>query len=578
MDRPSAPKTIGGEVLPPGAEPLEAGDPAEIGGHRLTARLSTDGTSIAYLASGADGGHVVVKTTRAPDQTQARRDLRIEASCARRLPPFCTVALLTDGTDHTPPYLVREYIEGPSLAQYVETLGPLDAEQLMALAVALGRAIAAVHGAGLIHCDLRPANILLAANGPRIIGFSIAQEAPVSGRPAELGTVPYEPGWVAPERVDGFPAGPASDIFGWGCLIGYAATGHSPYDGNGGDGRWSVAGEENLAALDEPIRGLVEAALAVNPADRPSTGEIASRLGGTAEKPRPISPPAQRALPARPVESSVDAPTAPMSIVAPEILAELTGEAPPAPSAPPAAREPVPDLPRRRPHHVPEAVGTDAFPTSATDALATEALATALTTESLAASGLQDDGHDDAPVASSPHPAGSSLRNEAPPRRVDYSSGTAGRPRREPERRPRRLRAVAMVAAPAALVAVLATVIAMVATGAKDQPAGPSSAVRPGQGPADSGAPTPPAPDAPGRRSYRPRHAAAAPAPSGSPTPTRRRPTATSSAPSRPSGGHKPGSPHPSSPPPKSHTPTPTPTPTPTETAHTSETASGVSG
>ncbi|GLY91876.1 hypothetical protein Airi02_098040 [Actinoallomurus iriomotensis] len=550
VDRPSAPKTIGGEVLPPGAEPLAADDPAEIDGHRLTARLSSDGTGIVYLAHDAAGEHVAVKTTRAPDQVQARRDLRMEASCARRLPPFCTVALLTDGTDHTPPYLVREYIEGPSLEQYVDALGPLDAERLMALAVALGRAVAAIHAAGLIHCDLRPANVLLASNGPRIIGFSMAQEAPVSGRPAELGTVPYGPGWVAPERVDGFPAGPASDIFGWGCLIAYAATGRSPYDGDGADGRWSVAGEETLTALDEPVRGLVEAALAVNPADRPSTGEIASRLGGAAEKPRPVSPPAVRELSVRPIESSVDAPTAPMSVVAPEILAELTGEAPPAPVP---ARGPVPELPRRRSQYATEPGATEALTETATGGFATAR--------------LQDGGRDDAPAAPPRRAAGAALPSEAPPRRVDYSSGTGGRPRTEPERRPRRLRAVAMVAAPAALVAVLATVIAMVATGTKGEPAGPSSAVRPGDGPADSAAPATPAPGAPGRRSYGPRHAAAAHAPSGSPsaTPRRHAGSRTSTA-SRPTGGHKPGSPHPSSPPPASHTPTPTPTPTPTDT------------
>jgi serine/threonine protein kinase len=535
VDRPSAPKTIGDEALPPGAEPLAADDSDEIGGHRLAARLSAGDTSISYLAHGADGGHVVVKTTRAPDQARARRGLQIEASCARRLPPFCTPALLTDGTDHTPPYLVREYVEGPSLAQYVETLGPLDAEQLMALSVALGRAIAAVHGAGLIHCDLRPANVLLAADGPRIIGFSIAQEAPVSGRPAELGTVPYEPGWVAPERVDGFPAGPASDIFGWGCLLAYAATGHSPYDGDGGDGRWSVAGEETLAALDEPIRGLVEAALAVNPADRPSTGEIASRLGGAPEKPRRVAPHAERVPPARPAESSgrpaessarpaessVDAPTAPMSVVPPEI---------------------------RRPDHATEPVAAAA-----------------------------DLGRGDTPALPPRRPDASELRAEAPPRRVEYSSGATERPRAEPERRPRRLRAVAMVAAPAALVAVLVTVIAMVA-GGTNEPAGPSSAVRPGQGPTDSEAPAAPAPTSSGRR-YGPRHTATAHDRSGSPTPTRRRHVGrTSPAPSRPSGGHHPGSPHPSSPPPPTHTPTPTPTPTPSETADTGETASGVSG
>jgi serine/threonine protein kinase len=206
---------------------LQADDPAVIGGHRLTGRLASGGTSTVYLARDPEGGHVVVKTIRArqADQAQARRWLRTEAASSRRLPPFCTVRLLADGSAESPPYLISEYVEGPSLAQYVEFLGPLEADQLNALAVALARAIAAVHGAGLIHCDLKPGNVLLAADGPRVIDFALAQPAPASGRPARLGTVPYSPGWVAPERLNGHPAGPASDVFGWGCLIGYSATG-----------------------------------------------------------------------------------------------------------------------------------------------------------------------------------------------------------------------------------------------------------------------------------------------------------------------------------------------------------------
>ena len=530
MERPSAPKAIGGEVLPPGAEPLQADDPPEIDGHRLVARLAAGGTSIVYLAHDPGGEHVALKTTRATDQTQARRWLRTEASCARRLPPFCTAALRSDGTDHTPPYLVSEYIEGPSLAQYVDGLGPLDAEQLMALAVALGRAIAAVHGAGLIHCDLKPTNVLLASNGPRIIDFSIAQEAPVSGRPGELGTVPYSPGWVAPERADGFPASPASDVFGWGRLVMYAATGLSPADGDGG--RWSVAGEEELAALSEPVRGLVEAALAVNPADRPSTGEIAARLGGGTDKAvdqaRPVAPlAAERDVPARPAEPPVDAPTAPMSAVEPDLFADLGG-----------AAEPGAALPRRRPGQT--------FTTAAQD----------------------EGGYPEAPAVSPPPAARRPQAQEPRPRRVEYSSdGMIARSRPAPRRRPRRLRAVAMVTAPAAVVAVIATVIAMAATGTKNEPAGPSSAVRPGQAPVDSEAPSPPAPVVPGRRSSGPRHGAADPrhTPSPSPTPGARRHTG--ATPPRSGGGsHKPAPPHSSSPPPASHTPTPTPTPTPTGT------------
>ena len=187
MERPSAPNARGGEVLPPGAKPLASDELVVIDGHRLVGRLSSGGTSVVYLARGPEGAPVAVKTTRArqADQAQARRWLRTEASCARRLPPFCTARPLADGTDHSPPYLVSEYIEGPSLAQFVEGLGPLEPVQLMALGGALARALAAVHGAGLIHCDLKPANIMLAADGPRVIDFSIAPRSAVA-RPEPL--------------------------------------------------------------------------------------------------------------------------------------------------------------------------------------------------------------------------------------------------------------------------------------------------------------------------------------------------------------------------------------------------------
>jgi serine/threonine protein kinase len=346
---------LGGEVLPPGAEPLQAGDPPAIGGNRLTGRLASGGTSVVYLARDPDGELVAVKTTRArkTDLDQARRWLRTEAASSRRVPPFCTARLLVDGSHHTPPYLVSEYVDGPSLGQYVEFLGPLDADQLRALASALARAIAAVHGAGLIHCDLKPGNVLLAADGPRVIDFSIAQEAPVPGRPADTDTVPYGPGWVAPERLNGRPADPATDVFGWGCLVGFAATGHSPFDGDLSGTGWSVARPADLAAIDEPLRALVEAALAVDPADRPSIGEITQRLGrrgearATSEPLPPRREPEALAAPAEspsgskvapawdieaaaaiepyappedmsPARSAVDEPTAPLARIAPE--------------------------------------------------------------------------------------------------------------------------------------------------------------------------------------------------------------------------------------------------------------------
>lgn len=274
METTSAPGAIGGEVLPFDARPLETGDPVAIGGHRLAGRLTSGGRSIVYLACDADGDPVVVKATRPDmaDNAQLRRGLRVEAACARRLPRFCTAPLIADGTDQSPPYLITEYVQGPSLEQFVGDVGPLNAERLIAMAETLARALAAIHEAGLVHCDLRPANILVAADGPRIIDFGAARE--VSGT---AGADTDGPGRTVPERTGGRPADLRADIFGWGCLVAYAATGRGPAEPDGAAGS-PVAW--NAEALDEPVRGAVAAALAADPAARPSARELIALLGG----------------------------------------------------------------------------------------------------------------------------------------------------------------------------------------------------------------------------------------------------------------------------------------------------------
>lgn len=547
MERPSGVEALGGDILPPGAEPLRVDDPAMIDGHRLAGRLASGGTSVVYLARGPKGEYVVVKTTpaRNADQAQARRWLHNEAACARRLPPSCTARLLVDGSGHSPPYLINEYVKGPSLGQFVEELGPRDRVQVRALALALARAISAVHGAGLIHCDLKPGNILLAADGPRVIDFSLAQEAPAPGRPAGIGTVPYSPGWVAPERLSGRPAETASDVFGWACLIGYAATGRSPFDGTAveheADGRRSIARAADLGALEEPVRSLVEAALAVDPAGRPTIEEIVHRLGGGEQAvaaPLPLRRPATN-VPARPVSSS-DAPTAPMARLRAEPAPE-TGAVPvrPAPggSVPPAGR-----LPRRMEH----------TPTQALEAHAVDPAA--FTAGSGGGGGA------------AARPGGPA----APPPRIGESHerphSTFGPRESDGERRSRRLRTAAMVSAPTALVAVMATVIAMAATGAgphHSEPAEPGAATS-SQGPMDS-----PAPMVRGRRSHGPGPASPSGARDGSNPPTTGRRTGTRRT--RPSSSRRPGQTHaPGSPAAPSPTPTPTrtasPSPTPTAT------------
>ncbi|GAA4635736.1 hypothetical protein GCM10023196_082390 [Actinoallomurus vinaceus] len=238
---------------------------------------------------------MAVKTVQAQNagQAQVRHSLRKEVACARRLPSSYTVQVLVDGTDQTRPYLITEYVEGPSLKDFVEDVGLLEPAQVRALAVAVARALAAIHQAGLAHCDLKPGHVLLAADGPRLIDFSIAQERSASDRSAEIEATADSAEWAAPERVTGGLGGPASDIFGWGCLIGYATTGRSPFAGTDADefGRQAISPAALLNGLDEPLRSLVEAALVKDPADRPTAGDLVSRLGSV-----------DRAITARPPE------------------------------------------------------------------------------------------------------------------------------------------------------------------------------------------------------------------------------------------------------------------------------------
>lgn len=254
------------DILPAGAELLQADDPVTIGGHRLTGRLASKGTGIVYLARDRAARLVTVRTTIAgtPEPGPVRARLRAEAACARRLPPSCTAPLLHDGTSETPPYLVNAYVEGPSLERVVDAKGPLPPAMVSALAADLAHLLAAVHDAGVVHGNLTPGNVILTPDGLRVVDFGVAQEFACSDEPADVGAAADNPGWLAPELLTGGTAGPACDVFGWGCLVTYAATGHSPHG----------TAPACLEALDSPLRRLVEAAVAEDPAARPSAAEL----------------------------------------------------------------------------------------------------------------------------------------------------------------------------------------------------------------------------------------------------------------------------------------------------------------
>ncbi|MER7269365.1 serine/threonine-protein kinase [Micromonospora carbonacea] len=264
---------------------LRPGDPARLGGYELLGRLGDGGMGSVFLARSPQGRRVAVKVVRPElshdDEFRAR--FRSEVNRARQVPPFCTAEVLDADPDHDPPYLVVEYVEGPSLAQLLREDGPLGAARLHSIAVGVATALTAIHGAGVIHRDLKPANVLVAPGGIRVIDFGIARAFEATSQHTRtnqlVGTVSY----MAPERLDtssGQPAGPAADIFAWGALVAHAATGRNPF---GGDSATSIAMRiltqpPDLAGLDGPLRELVSRALEKDPAARPTARELLDGL------------------------------------------------------------------------------------------------------------------------------------------------------------------------------------------------------------------------------------------------------------------------------------------------------------
>src|SRR5690349_20810609 len=187
-----------------------------------------------YLARDQRGHRVAVKVIR-PElahDLQFRRRFRGEVDRARQVPPFCTAQVIDADPEHVTPYLVVEYVDGASLAEVVQDEGPLATGVLHSVAVGVATALAAIHGAGVVHRDLKPANVLFALGVPKVIDFGIARAVDASSeltRPEQMvGTL----GYMAPERFDTRPGqqvGPAADVFAWGVVVAYAATGRTPF-------------------------------------------------------------------------------------------------------------------------------------------------------------------------------------------------------------------------------------------------------------------------------------------------------------------------------------------------------------
>ncbi|MDW5327394.1 serine/threonine protein kinase [Plantactinospora sp. KLBMP9567] len=268
-----------------GVRPLRPTDPRQLGPCELVGRLGEGGMGTVYLARLAGGRTVAVKVIR-PDlayDAEFRRRFRGEVRRARQVPPFCTAEVLDADPDHDPPYLVVEYVDGPSLSTVVADRGPLTPGNLYGLAIGMATALTAIHGAGVIHRDLKPSNVLLPPGSPKVIDFGIARamHGTAAGTRTDqvIGTVAY----MAPERFESATKGvltPAADVFAWGAVVAYAGTGRTPFAAEtpAATAVRIMTEEPDLDGLTGPLRELVELALAKEPHRRPAIRDLLDRL------------------------------------------------------------------------------------------------------------------------------------------------------------------------------------------------------------------------------------------------------------------------------------------------------------
>src|ERR671914_1529531 len=195
----------------PQATPLLPGDPERLGAYELTGRLGEGGQGMVFLGTapaddpgdGGPGVPVAVKLLHARLSTDAKARSRFaaEVAVAQRVAPFCTAPILDADVEGDTPYIVSEYIDGPSLQDVVSRQGPRTGTALHRLAVGTITALTAIHQAGVVHRDLKPSNVLLAADGPRVIDFGIARALDATGTLSStaIGT----PAYMAPEQISG---------------------------------------------------------------------------------------------------------------------------------------------------------------------------------------------------------------------------------------------------------------------------------------------------------------------------------------------------------------------------------------
>ncbi|HEV7763307.1 MAG TPA: serine/threonine-protein kinase, partial [Acidimicrobiales bacterium] len=248
--------------------------------------------------------HVPLASDHESGDRVRRRALR-EARAAARLDHPNVVTVYDVIEEDGALWLVMELVDAPSLSQLVVEDGPLDHDRAARIGRDLLSALDAAHRVGVVHRDVKPANVLVPVDGPaKLADFGVATMRDET-RVTATGLVLGSPAYMAPEQARGEDVGPAADLWALGATLYFTYEGLPPFDGGSALATASavVHGEPRAEQNPGPLSPVVARLLAKAPTDRPATADVRAALRPLAS-PVPTSPP-----PATPAPSAAPSPS-----------------------------------------------------------------------------------------------------------------------------------------------------------------------------------------------------------------------------------------------------------------------------